>query len=211
MTIWDEGDDRALIEAEAKALRAAGDLGAAERLLELLGVDTDDLGAVTRDVDRAERRRLYPDDELVVVDPLQALGDVWHELNANAKVHLEQAQQVYRLLGADPSFSRAIGVYVGVAYEAELRHRVQEAYKLDFVNRGRRQPEDEKIALMNLWRFLHEQNVVLPHCRLTIEGRNHAVHSRHQFLAAELNDLLLDAGLIPGEPGAFHEVVTVTL
>ncbi len=211
MTMWYAEDDRSLIEAEANALRAAGEDEAAEQVLQLLDALDGTPGSVTRAPGRNRPGPWVPDDRLLSFEPATALTDIWASLHEPTRNLLEQARMARERLGDDPQFARAVGIYIALAFEEELRDRSQFAY-VDYIQRveGRRLRADQ-VGLGLLWRFLHTRGVVMARYCLAIEGRNRVAHALSAFDALDFNRFLQYTGLLPAIPGVFHELIHVVL
>lgn len=206
-------EDKVLLEADLESLRASGDeIGSwyVSRILNRLAAASDS-GAQTRSVATSMAApKTLETRTLVAFDASAALGDRWERLDDWTRDLLSRAVSIRLTLGEDPEFGRAIGIYVGVAFENEVRARTQDPYVTHIMRVEKRLIHSSQVTLRMLCHFLKSRGFRSPHMFNVLEARNKVAHPEGPFLASDFNAMIHQAGFL-GSPGAFQHLSGLAL
>ena len=206
-------DDVPFLEQDAERLEEEHDLVGLQHLAEIMDVlRAEPRGECFRAIAAPGFGELVPRDRLLDFSPEVALGDAWVQLDAFTRDLLNRGAEVRGKLGHGPPNARGIGVYIAVAFENEMRMRVEDAFDKFF---GR--TPHPKATLRDLWRFLNKTSAGCGWISNVIDLRNCLVHpptatGGRVFTAIHFNRLVCESGLTSdGKRGAFKELAVLKL
>ena len=195
-------EDLALLYEAARDLKAEGDSVGFQHLDEIIAA---------LEGERGPGAPLPPpqlvDELLVAFNPEEALGNLWTRLDLETQRLLALGAHAREKLGEAPENARAVGVYVGVAFENEMRIRAESAYRRSVV----RVHEMPRLRDISLW--LQGRHIVSGQVDNMVNLRNRVMHPpATKFNGKYFNRMIHQAGLSADTTrGAFQQLAALKL